>query len=141
MARTLHVMRDIVDIQMVSADGKEIGRVADIAGEMGADGSVELTDILTGPEALTGRLGTRLRPVAHRILRGRFDARIPLTELKAKGLVLRLKQDADAYRAGDSERWIVEYILRFIPGSGYGQWKRRAGRAHRQAALGKDRPR
>lgn len=127
MAQTLHVMRDIVDIQMVSADGKEIGRVADIAGEMGADGSVELTDILTGPEALTGRLGTFLRPVAKRILHGRFEASIPLTELKTKGLVLRLKQDADAYRVGDSEGWIVEYILRFIPGSGYRAWKKHAG--------------
>lgn len=127
MARTLHVMRDIVDIQMVSADSKEIGRVADIAGEMGADGSVELTDILTGPEALTGRLGTFLRPVAKHILHGRFETSIPLTELKAKGLVLRLKQDADAYRAGDSEGWIVEYILRFIPGSGYRAWKEHAG--------------
>jgi hypothetical protein len=127
MARTLHVMRDIVDIQMVSADGKEIGRVADIVGEMGADGSVELTDIITGPEALTGRLGTFLRPVAKRILRGRFEASIPLTELKTKGLVLRLKQDADAYRVGDSEGWIVEHILRFIPGSGYRAWKEHAG--------------
>ena len=127
MARTLHVMRDIVDIQMVSADSKEIGRVADIAGEMGVDGSVELTDILTGPEALTGRLGTFLRPVAKRILHGRFEASIPLTELKTKGLILRLKQDADAYRVGDSEAWIVEHILRFIPGSGYRAWKEHAG--------------
>jgi hypothetical protein len=127
MARTLHVMRDIVDIQMVSADGKEIGRVADIAGEMGADGSVELTEILTGPEALTGRLGTFLRPAAKFILHGRFEASIPLTELKTKGLVLRLKQDADAYRPGDSEGWIVEHILRFIPGSGYRAWKEHAG--------------
>jgi hypothetical protein len=127
MAPMLHVMRDIVDIQMVSADGKAIGRVADIAGEMGADGSVELTDILTGPEALTGRVGTFLRPAARRILQGRFEATIPLTELKTKGLVLRLKQDAEAYRAGDSEGWIVEYILRFIPGSGYRAWKEHAG--------------
>ena len=127
MARMLHVMRDIVDIQMVSADGKEIGRVADIAGEIGADGSVELTDILTGPEALSGRVGTFLRPAARRILRGHFEASIPLTELKAKGLILRLKQNADAYQVGDSEAWIVEHILRFIPGSGYRAWKERDG--------------
>jgi len=88
---------------------------------------VELTDILTGPEALTGRVGTFLRPAARRLLRGHFEASIPLAELKTKGLVLRLKQDADAYRAGDSEGWIVEHILRFIPGSGYRAWKEHAG--------------
>ncbi|MDQ6898440.1 MAG: hypothetical protein M3256_04835 [Actinomycetota bacterium] len=127
MARTLHLMRDIMDSQMVSADGKEIGRVADIAGEMRADGSVELTHILTGPEALTGRVGTLLRPAAKLILHGRFEASIPLTELMTKGLTLRLKQDADAYRVGDSEGWIAEHILRFIPGSGYRAWKERLG--------------
>jgi hypothetical protein len=127
MKRALHVMRDIVDAQMVSADGREIGRVADLTGEMKADGSVELTDILTGPEALTGRLGTFLRPAAKLILRGRFEASIPLTELKTKGLILRLRQDADAYRVGDSEGWIVEHILRFIPRSGYRAWKARGG--------------
>ena len=137
MNRTLHVMRDIVDIQMVSADGRELGRVADLAGKMEADGSVELTDILTGPEALTGRLGTFLRPAAKLILHGHFEASIPLTELKTKGLILRLRQDADAYRVGDSEGWIVEHILRFIPGSGYRAWKERAG--NRRTGKGKSR--
>jgi hypothetical protein len=123
VARKLHVMRDLVDSQMLSADGRELGRVADIAGTMAADGSVELTDILTGPEALVGRLGTRLRPAATALLRGRLEARIPISEVKTKGMVLRLKQDAEAYPVGDSEPWIVEHILRFIPGSGYRAWK------------------
>jgi hypothetical protein len=123
VAGTLHVMRDLVDAQMLSADGKEIGRVADLAGELAADGLVELTDMITGPEALVGRLGTWLRPFAERVLGGRFEASIPLTEVKTKGRTIKLKQDWDAYPVGDSETWIVEHILRFLPGSGYRDWK------------------
>jgi hypothetical protein len=71
-------MGDIMDQQLESADGRMIGRVADIEVEWRKDGSLVLTHLLLGPEALVGRVAEYMRPLAHRLLGGRFERRIPL---------------------------------------------------------------
>ncbi len=119
----LLVMGDIMDQQLESADGRLIGRVADIEGEWREDGSFVLTNMLLGPEALIGRVAEHVRPLAHRLLGGRFERRIPLSEIADLGTTIRLRGTAELYRerygVGRSERWIASHILRFIPGSGF----------------------
>lgn len=115
----LLAMRDIMDGQLETSDEIEIGRVADIEAEWREDGKLVLTKIVTGPEALAGRVASHLRPIAHFLLRGRFEHSIPLSEVKSFGPTLRLRKKAVDYAVGQSGRWIAAHILRWIPGSGY----------------------
>ena len=114
----LLAMGDIMDMQLETSDGCHVGRVADIEAELRDDGALVLTHLVVGPEALSGRVGSRLRPLAHLLLRGRFDHRIPVTEIEDVGPTVRLRGAAEDYAAGRSDRWLAEHIVRFIPGSG-----------------------
>ena len=56
--------------------------------------------------------------MARFLLRDRFEHRIPLEEIADIELDLCLKRDAAAYDVGQADAWVVEHILRFIPGNG-----------------------
>ena len=114
----LLAMGDIMDMQLETSDGCHVGRVADIEAELRDDGALVLTHLVVGPEALSGRVGSRLRPLAHLLLRGRFEHRIPMAEIEDVGPTVRLRGTAEDYGLGRSDRWIAEHILRLIPGSG-----------------------
>lgn len=110
--------RDIVDSQLETCDDVEIGRVADIEAEWREDGSLVLISLVSGPQALMARISPRLTPFARWLFRGKFDHSIPISDVERFGPTLRLRGRADDYRIGSSERWIAQYILRWIPGSG-----------------------
>jgi sporulation protein YlmC with PRC-barrel domain len=111
-------IRDILDSQLLTSDGKRIGRVADIAAEEYPDGSLRLTHLLLGPQALAGRINSHVRVIFHFFLRDRFEHSIPISEITRFGPTLILRGRAKDYRAGGSERWIAKHILRWIPGNG-----------------------
>lgn len=112
------VMRDLIDEQIVTADGRAIGRVADIEASWREDGQLVLTGLCVGPQSLARRVSGRLGPLARFIFRGKFDYVIPIDEIKQVSLDLQLRQDAAHYRVGHADRWVVDHILRFIPGNG-----------------------
>lgn len=114
----LLAMRDIMDGQLLSADDVSLSRVADIEIDIRDDGAAYLAAVLIGPEALAGRVSSRLRPVFQRMFRGRFDHRIAIGEITEYGPTLKLRQPADRYAVGHADRWVVRHILRFIPGNG-----------------------
>jgi hypothetical protein len=111
-------MADLVDGELQSADGRSLGRVDDVSAELRDDGSLVLIEIMAGPEALAGHVSRRARRLLARVLRGRLDTRIPLSEVRELGPTIRLRREAAAYRTGRSDRWIAERVLRWIPGSG-----------------------
>jgi sporulation protein YlmC with PRC-barrel domain len=113
----LLVMGDIMDMQLETSDGRHIGRVTDIEAALRDDGALVLTHLVVRPEALSGRVASRLRPLAHLLLRDRFDHRIPVTEIEDVGPTVRLRGTAEQYGLDRSDRWLAEHILRFIPGS------------------------
>ncbi len=110
---------DILDSQLTTSDKRNIGRVADIEAEWCEDGSLVLTNLITGPQALAGRVAIPLRSLFQRLLRGRFEHRIPLEEVEEFGPTLLLRGKAMDYPVGQSDRWIADHILRWIPGSGH----------------------
>lgn len=110
---------DIIDNQMETSDKIEIGRVDDIEAEWRDDGQLVLTNLVTGPQALAGRVSSRLRPIFRFFLRDRFEHRIPFKEVENYGPTLHLRGKAADYPVGQSDRWIASHILRWIPGSGY----------------------
>lgn len=115
----LYAMRDIMDAQLLTADDRAIGRIADVALAWRANGELALVALLTGPQALAGRLSEHLRHLFAWALRGRFEGRIALDEVRAFGPITRLRGRAEAYAAGRSERWLARTLWRWIPGSGY----------------------
>jgi hypothetical protein len=110
---------DIIDNQLETHDKYEIGRVADIAAEWREDGSLVLTDIVSGPQALARRVSSHLHPIFRFVLRDRFEQRIPIDDIEDFQPTLHLRRSAADYQVGQSERWIADHILRWIPGSGY----------------------
>ncbi len=110
---------DILDGQLETSDEIEIGRVADIEAEWREDGQLVLTNLITGPQALAGRVSSHLRPIFRFFLRDRFEQRIALKEVEQYGPTLHLRGKAVEYPVGQSEEWIADHILRWIPGSGY----------------------
>jgi sporulation protein YlmC with PRC-barrel domain len=115
-ARTL-LLRDIVDGQLRTREGRRIGRVADVEAEWTKDG-LFLRRLSLGPEANLGRISSRLADLAHRALRGSKEHTIDVTEIEEIGPNVMLKQVADEYDTGSADQWIVDHIFRFIPGSG-----------------------
>lgn len=114
----LLAMRDLLDAQLQTADGVRIGRIADIEAEWRDDGALMLTYLLTGPQALAGRITPRLVPLARLIFRDSFERRIPMSEVMETGPTVRLRGNATEYPIGQSDRWLANHIVRFIPGSG-----------------------
>src|SRR5438132_13555596 len=76
---------DIIDNQLETADKIEIGRVADIEAEWRDDGQLVLTNLVTGPQALAGRVSSRLQPIFRFFLRDRFAHRTPVNALEDFG--------------------------------------------------------
>jgi hypothetical protein len=117
MAEARLVMRTLVDNALKAADDHHIGRVDDTEAEWRDDGRLFLTHIVSGPEALAGRVASRLRPLAHAVFRGRFDNRLPISEIVEVGPTLKLRQPSGHYRIGRSDLWVAKRILRWIPGA------------------------
>lgn len=111
-------MRDIVDGLLKSADGIELGRVADVEAEWTEDGVARLTTLIVGPEALLARISSRLRPLARWLFRGRWEHRIPVEEVAELGPTITLRHNASHYSTGHADEWVYRHILRFVPGSG-----------------------
>lgn len=109
-------IRDILDSQLLTSDGRRIGRVADIEAEVRADDRLILTYLVAGPQALAGRINRHLRNLFRFFLRDRFEQRIPLSEVTKFGPTLHLRGKAKDYAVGQSDRWLAAHILRWIPG-------------------------
>ena len=114
----LSAMGDLMDNQLETSDGYHIGRVADLKVEWRMDGSLVLTQIVTGPQALAGRVWEPLRVLSRIIFHDRFEHSIPLSEVREVGPTIHLKGEAEHYKPGQSDRWIAQHVLRWIPGSG-----------------------
>ncbi len=112
-------LRDLIDKQLQTCDDIRLCRVADIEAEQRPDGSLVLTRIATGPQALAGRLFTPLRSLSRFLLRDRFEHYIELREVAHIDRTLHLRGHAANYTAGQSERWLAAHLLRWLPGSGY----------------------
>lgn len=112
------LVRDILDGQLETRDHRKVGRVADVVAERDPDGTVRAVELRIGPEALAGRISPRLRMLVAKVLRGRFDHRIPVTEIAEVGPTIRLRGLSDDYAVGQADDWVARHILRWIPGSG-----------------------
>lgn len=114
----LLAMRDVIDGQLRTLDDRRVGRVADLRAEWRADGSLIVTDLVVGPEALAGRVFRWAGALARRLFRGRFDHRIAIPEVEELGPTVHLRRRREDYDLGHLDEWLVEHVVRWIPGSG-----------------------
>jgi sporulation protein YlmC with PRC-barrel domain len=112
--RTL-LLRDIVDGQLRTREGRRIGRVADIELEWTPAGPL-VRRLILGPEAHLGRVWWRLGALAARVFRGSHEYSIDAHEIEEIGPNVMLRDTADKYDTGDLDEWIKRRIFRFIPG-------------------------
>jgi len=117
-SRELLAMRDLADGQLVSADGVNVGRVADLIVRIEADGSARIQVLCVGPEAGLGRIWGPVRTVAHLLLRGKFEHELDLGIVSEVNETITLTRRADDLPCASGERWVNRRILRFIPGHG-----------------------
>src|SRR3954449_5712295 len=114
--RTL-LLRDIVDGQLRTREGRRVGRVADIELEWTPRG-VYVRRLVLGPEAHLGRVWSRLGALGERVFKGRYEHSIDASAIEEIGPNVMLRDTADKYDTGDADEWIRTHIFRFIPGSG-----------------------
>ncbi|GAC1401068.1 MAG: hypothetical protein NVSMB49_14690 [Ktedonobacteraceae bacterium] len=112
-------IRDILDSQLETSDKRRIGRVSDIEAEWQDDGTLFITHLVIGPQALARRIAEPLHSFVRFFLRDHFDHSIPLSDVKHFGPTLQLRKTAAEYAIGQTDTWIADHILRWIPGSGH----------------------
>src|SRR3954470_16738011 len=88
--RTL-LLRDIVDGQLRTREGRRIGRVADVELEWTARG-IFLRRLVLGPEAHAVRVWARLGTLTERLFHGRHEHAIDASEIEEIGPNVMLKQ-------------------------------------------------
>jgi hypothetical protein len=115
-ARRTLLVRDVLDGQLRSREGRRIGRVSEIEAEWTPRG-LYLRQLRLGPEANLGRVFGPLSDLLHRFTKGRHEHTIPITEAEEIGPNVFLKQTSDKYDTGNADEWIRDHIFRFIPGS------------------------
>jgi sporulation protein YlmC with PRC-barrel domain len=125
MARQLDAALELLDRQLVDGDGRLAGKVDDL--ELTDPGEhlepPYVTAILTGPDALTGRLHTRfgrwLRQLGLRLQAPdrQRPFRVPLNQVEAIGSSVRLRVTAGQPGTGGGQGWVRQLIGR-LPGAG-----------------------
>lgn len=112
------VMRDLVDERLRAPDGRSVARVAGLEAEWRADGSLMLTAMTVGPQEELCRIWRGFGRIARWLLRGRWEHRVPMEEIAAIELDIILRADPARYGVGTADAWVLDHILRFIPGNG-----------------------
>ena len=122
MARRLDAALELLDRQLIGSDGTLAGKVDDLELTDPGDQLEQpyLTAILTGSDALAGRLHTRfgrwLRGSISRLLARQGPSRVPFRQVEAIGASIRLRVAADQ-PGGGGQGWAGRLIGR-VPGAG-----------------------
>ncbi|MFN2634065.1 MAG: hypothetical protein ABR610_11675 [Thermoanaerobaculia bacterium] len=123
MADEVHLVRDILDKQLVDRDRRLMGKADGIVLRMRGSGPPEVVAIEAGPGVLADRLhpglGRRLCAALERLGKDIGQPlRIPFAKILHRGLDLQIDTDARRTSAYAAERWLKERVVRQFPGSG-----------------------
>jgi hypothetical protein len=125
MSAWVSLAMDVLDQQLVDADGRPIGRVDDLElVVLGDGGPPRVRWILTGAQALGERLGGSLgrgaAAVAGRLREGEpGPARIAVEHVKSTGSLVHLDVPlGDLPGVAPLERWLAHHLIARLPGTG-----------------------
>ena len=125
--RTIFAGRELLDHQIVDADGRMAGKVDDLELERPteSDSLPVVTAILTGPGALAGQFGRRFGPWLASVRERLHPEASPAPARIPFGVVKRVEEHVEVSLARDElennrgEEWAREVVVRKIPGSGH----------------------
>jgi hypothetical protein len=124
-ARRMYLGLHLLDRQLVDPKRRLAGKVDDLELELGDDGKLRVTAILTGPGVLARRLGGmtfgRWRERALTVLAEGDPptTRIPIARVAKIGNHVDLLDDREGLATFATERWVQDHIIGHIPGSGH----------------------
>jgi sporulation protein YlmC with PRC-barrel domain len=110
MTRPLHLLREVLDHEVVDVDGVSCGMVDDLEIEWTPQGPA-VAALLLGPGAWSRRLPHWLRALVRRIF-GCAIVRIPWREVARVSETVALRSRADAWGAGALDRSLSKWIER-----------------------------
>lgn len=119
---TVDLGTDLLDRPVVGPDRTPLGKVDDIELSARPDGTLEVTALLVGTQALGARIagpvGGLLVRVAARLGGGGAPRRIPLRDVEVADASVRVGGDAARVVASPGEEWLRRTVLARIPGGG-----------------------
>jgi sporulation protein YlmC with PRC-barrel domain len=123
--RTLEAGLQLLDRQLIDKDGRLAGKVDDLELELPEGGGPPVvTAILSGPGALSrrvgGRLGAWLEAVANRLREGddRRPARVSFGVVKRIGSAVDLSVAKVELETDRLEAWTRDHLIGRLPGAG-----------------------
>jgi sporulation protein YlmC with PRC-barrel domain len=123
--RTLEAGLQLLDRQLIDKDGRLAGKVDDLELELPEGGGPPVvTAILSGPGALSrrvgGRLGAWLEAVANRLREGdeRRPARVSFGLVKRIGSAVDLSVAKSELETNRLEAWTRDHLIDRLPGAG-----------------------
>ncbi|MFD0558462.1 hypothetical protein FB566_4407 [Stackebrandtia endophytica] len=111
---------EILDRQIIDADGVFVGKVDDVEFAEQEDGSIVVTALLTGTEVLrhrVGRAGAVLAPARWFSPEPDEHVRIPMDQIEDFTTAVQLKPNVAGLHSAVEDR--LRRLLRRIPGSGH----------------------
>ena len=114
--RSIHLVRDVVDHEVVDAHQLPCGSVDDIELELDPRHGLRPVALLIGPGAWQRRLPKALAAIA-RLVAGSAETRVPWSEVAYIGERVALRSTAVELGLGGADRRLGGWIAR-IPGGG-----------------------
>lgn len=121
MADEMHLVRDLLDKQLIDRDGRRMGKVDGIVIHPRRGKPPRVVAVETGAAVLGARIhpaiGRRIERILRRLDRRAAEpARVPMEKILHRGLDVQLDVDARRTSALSMERWFAEKIVGRIPG-------------------------
>ncbi|HEX8845272.1 MAG TPA: hypothetical protein VF791_11540 [Pyrinomonadaceae bacterium] len=119
----IHLIRDVLDNQLVDGDRRPMGKVDGMVLVLRKDKPPRLAYLETGMTTLAHRLSARLGRLAERLgrkwgVRHGKPFRIPWAKVRHVGIDVEVDLKADDTPVMDWEKWLKKKIVGRIPGSG-----------------------
>ena len=109
---------NLLDRQVLDADGVSVGKVDDLEVTGDDDGRLRVTGLIIGPWALTHRFGGVIGR-AFTLLFGDDDATVvPLDLVEKRDTAIHLAVHRDDLGLARSEDWVRRHLIAKIPGAG-----------------------
>lgn len=121
----VHLVRDVLDNQLVDREGCPMGKVDGIVLVLREGGPPRLAYLEVGVSTLARRISARLGRFAERVgrrwgVRGGEPFRIPWAKVRGVGIDVGVDVDARETPAMEWEKWLKERVVSRIPGGGGG---------------------
>jgi sporulation protein YlmC with PRC-barrel domain len=115
----MHLIRDVLDTQLIGRDGRRLGKVDGLVIELREGAPPRVAFIETGVNVLARRLGPRLAyQVAYwreRICAAQRDnVRISWSQVRDVGVDIEV--EADETSATQLQNWLLRHVISHLPG-------------------------